>query len=130
MLEQIAAGAPAGWVHAAAGRGACVAWARACARIVVADSAQRRSGGRSLLGVERDKRASCSPTASIPSCSSPPGHRQGCVLAAHARARSRGMAARGADPGSVRLRQSRAGRRWLDEAVTLIAVGRYTAVKR
>jgi glycosyltransferase involved in cell wall biosynthesis len=123
MLEQIEAGPPAGWDHAEAWAERLRRWAAGCARIVVNE---RKGLGRAaaLLGLEED-RFDCVPNGFDPIFSpddvdrrshwrrnlvtEPRGWRPGC------------------DPGSVSYGEDDLGA--LD-GVVLLAVGRFTEVKR
>jgi len=123
MLERIAAGAPAGWTYAEEWRERICAWAAACARIVVND----RSGlerAAALLDFDEDRLA-CIPNGFDPIFHPGPVDRR-----AHWRRRlveePRGWRP-GAAPGSVSYEE-----RDLEalEGVVLLAVGRFTEVKR
>jgi glycosyltransferase involved in cell wall biosynthesis len=125
LLEQIDEGAPGGWLYAAAWARRMRRWANQCTRIVV-QTPRNVDRAVSLLGV--------SPTA--------------CVVVANgfdaslfaprpidrARFWRRALVEEphgwrpGADPGSVAYEPEQVA--VLDDAVVLVAVGRYTAVKR
>ena len=64
MMEQIAAGAPPGWTHAAAWMERMCGWAAACARLVVADR-RGRDRAAAVLGLDRERFA-CIPSGVDP----------------------------------------------------------------
>jgi len=123
MLERIAAGAPAGWAYAEEWRRRICAWAAACSRIVVND----RSGldrAAELLDLDRER------FACIPNGFDPIFHPGEVDRRAHWRRHlveePRGWRP-GEPPGSVSYEE-----RDLQalEGVVLLAVGRFTEVKR
>jgi glycosyltransferase involved in cell wall biosynthesis len=123
MLERIAAGAPAGWTHAEEWRERICAWAAACGRIVVND----RSGlerAAALLDLDAER------FACIPNGFDPIFHPGEVDRRAHWRRHlveePRGWRP-GGPPGSVSYAE-----RDLEalDGVVLLAVGRFTEVKR
>ncbi len=123
MLERIAAGAPAGWAHAERWRERICAWAAACSRIVVNDrSGLERAAG--LLDLDEER------FACIPNGFDPIFHPGAVDRRAHWRRHlveePRGWRPGGA-PGTVSYEE-----RDLEalEGVVLLAVGRFTEVKR
>jgi len=123
MLEQIEAGAPAGWDHAEAWAGRLRRWAAGCARIVVND-AKGLQRAAALLELDED-RFDCVPNGFDPIFS--PGAvdrhslwRRNLVTA------PRGWRP-GGEPGSVSYDEDDLAA--LDGMV-LLAVGRFTEVKR
>ena len=125
MLEQIDDAAPAHWIHAAAWARRMRRWARQCARIVV-QTPRNVDRAVAVLGVER---AVCVVVAN--------GFDAGLFAP---RTVDRGRFWRqalveepkgwrpGAEPGSVAYEPGQVA--ILDHATILVAVGRYTAVKR
>jgi glycosyltransferase involved in cell wall biosynthesis len=125
LLEQIAEGAPAGWLHAAAWARRMRRWAKQCTRIVV-QTPRNVDRAVALLGVEPSV---CVVVANGFDASSfaprpvdrPSFWRRALVEEPH------GWRP-GAEPGSVTYEPEQVA--VLDHAVVLVAVGRYTAVKR
>ncbi|HET8954977.1 MAG TPA: glycosyltransferase family 4 protein [Solirubrobacterales bacterium] len=123
MLERIAAGAPASWTHAEQWRERICAWAAACRRIVVND----RSGlerASELLNLDRE-RFSCIPNGFDPGFHPGPVDRR-AHWRRHLVEEPRGWRP-GEPPGSVSYEE-----RDLEalDGVILLAVGRFTEVKR
>jgi len=123
MLERIAAGAPASWAHAEQWRERICAWAAACRRIVVND----RSGlerAAELLNLDRERFA-CIPNGFDPIFHPGPADRR-AHWRRHLVEEPRGWRP-GEPPGSVSYEE-----RDLEalEGVVLLAVGRFTEVKR
>jgi glycosyltransferase involved in cell wall biosynthesis len=125
MLEQISDGAPAHWQHADAWARRMRRWARQCAHVVVQTphNVDRAVG---LLGVERD---ACIVLANgfDPELFAPRNIDRAAFWRRTLVEEPQGWRP-GADPGSVAYEAGQVA--VLDDAVTLIAVGRYTAVKR
>jgi glycosyltransferase involved in cell wall biosynthesis len=123
MLEQIEEGAPAGWTHAAEWAARMRGWAAACERIVVNDP-QGLVRAASLLKLD-EGRFACIPNGFDPAFS-PGAVDRRAHWRRHLVERPRGWKP-GGPPGSV----SYEGKD-LDalEGVTLLAVGRFTEVKR
>jgi glycosyltransferase involved in cell wall biosynthesis len=125
MLEQIAAGPPAGWDHAAAWAERMRGWAQSCTQLVLLSETQlERAEG--LLGVDPER------CAVLPNGFDPERfHRLDVDRAAHWRRHlvdaPQGWAP-GAAAGSVRYQPADAQR--LAESTVLMSVGRFTAVKR
>jgi glycosyltransferase involved in cell wall biosynthesis len=125
MLERIDDGAPAHWTHAAAWARRMRRWARQCARIVV-QTPRNVDRAVALLGVDR---AVCVVVAN--------GF-DAALFAPRTVDRTRFWRRAlveepqgwrpGAEPGSVAYEPEQVA--ILDHAVVLVAVGRYTAVKR
>ncbi|MDX6634901.1 MAG: glycogen synthase [Solirubrobacterales bacterium] len=123
MLERIAAGAPASWTHAEEWAERICAWAAACSRIVVND----RSGlerAAALLDLD-EERFACIPNGFDPIFHPGPADR-GAVWRRHLVAEPRGWRP-GEPPGSVSYAEH--DLKALD-GVLLLAVGRFTEVKR
>lgn len=125
LLEQIDQGAPAHWTHAAAWAQRMRRWARACARIVV-QTPRNLDRAVALLGVTP---ADCAVVANgfdaalfSPQTVDRARFWRGALVDEPHGWRP------GAEPGSVRYEPEQI--RVLEEAVVLVAVGRYTAVKR
>ena len=125
MLEQIEAGAPAGWCCAAAWAERMAAWARACARLLVLSPSQIPRAAR-LLGIDP---ARC---VVVPNGFDP--HRMRRVevdRVAHWRThlveQPRGWRP-GERPGGVRYTHEQVAR--LSRGPVILSVGRFTAVKR
>jgi len=123
MLERIAAGAPAGWTHAEEWRERICAWAAACSRIVVNDrSGMARTAA--LLDLEEER------IACIPNGFDPIFHPGEVDRRAHWRRQlveqPRGWRP-GEPPGSVAYEEEDLEAL---EGVVLLAVGRFTEVKR
>jgi glycosyltransferase involved in cell wall biosynthesis len=125
MLEQIADGAPAHWRHADAWAGRMRRWARQCARVMV-QTPRNIDRAVGLLGVERDACVVLAngfdPALFTPRQVDRTGFWRRMLVDEPQGWRP------GADPGSVAYDADEVA--VLDDAVTLIAVGRYTAVKR
>lgn len=125
MLEKIAAGVPEGWAHADAWARRMRRWAAACARLIVPTRAARDRAVR-LLGVDPD---AC---VVIPNGYDPavfhhaPADR--AALWRHTLVEAPHGWRPGEPPGSVAYTDEEVAR--LSDAVVLLAVGRYTAVKR
>ncbi len=125
MLDRIAAGPPPEWVHADAWARRLRRWAARCARLIVPTRASRDRAVR-LLGVPG---AAC---VIVPNGFDPEAFRPTVVDRAawwheHLVAAPQGWRP-GGEPGSVGYTQEEIAA--LDESVVLLAVGRYTAVKR
>jgi len=125
MLEAIEEGPPAGWIHAPAWRERMRAWARRCARLVTISPGQAERAV-ALLGVEAQR------CVHVPNGFDPGAMRRvEPDRAAHWRRwlvdDPRGWAP-GEGPGSVRYRPE--DLRALLDGPVLLAVGRFTAVKR
>lgn len=123
MLERIAAGAPAGWTHAEAWRERICAWAAACSRIVVSDrSGMARTAA--LLDLDEER------IACIPNGFDRVFHPGEVDRREHWRRRlveqPRGWRP-GEPPGSVAYEEEDLEAL---EGVVLLAVGRFTEVKR
>jgi glycosyltransferase involved in cell wall biosynthesis len=125
LLEQIDQGAPAHWTHAGAWAQRMRGWARRCARIVV-QTPRNLDRAVALLGV---KPADCAVVANgfdaalfSPRTVDRASFWRGALVDDPHGWRP------GAEPGSVRYEPAQI--RVLEEAVVLVAVGRYTAVKR
>jgi glycosyltransferase involved in cell wall biosynthesis len=125
MLEQISAGAPAHWHHADAWARRMRRWARQCTRVVV-QTPRNVDRAVGLLGVDRD---ACVVLANgfDPGLFAPRKIDRAAFWRRTLVQDARGWRP-GANPGSVVYDIDQVA--VLDEAVTLIAVGRYTAVKR
>jgi glycosyltransferase involved in cell wall biosynthesis len=123
MLERIEEGAPPGWTHAEEWARRLRGWAAACERIVVNDRDGLRRAA-SLLGLG-EERFACVPNGFDASFEPRPIDRR-AHWRRHLVERPFGWAP-GASPGSVSYEE-----RDLDalEGVVLLAVGRFTAVKR
>src|SRR5919198_6519123 len=126
MLEEIEAGPPPGWDHAAAWAERMRAWAARCERIVVLSASQVERVER-LLGIEAER------CVRIPNGFDPHRFtRRGIDRAAHwARhlVRSPRGWAPGQEPGSIRYREKDLAAFEPGHPV-LLYVGRFTAVKR
>jgi glycosyltransferase involved in cell wall biosynthesis len=123
MLEQIEAGAPAGWTHAAAWAERLRRWAAGCAEIVVNDP-----GGldRAAALLHLDKvRFACVPNGFDPNFS-PGAIDRRALWRRHLVSEPRGWKP-GGDPGSVSYEERDLAA--LD-GVVLLSVGRFTEVKR
>jgi glycosyltransferase involved in cell wall biosynthesis len=125
LLEQIDAGAPAHWTYAAAWARRMRRWARQCTRIVV-QTAGNVERAVNLLGVQR---AACVVVAGgfdaelfAPRMIDRGGFWQGALVDDPQAWRPDG------EPGSIAYEPEQVT--VLAEAVVLVAVGRYTAVKR
>jgi glycosyltransferase involved in cell wall biosynthesis len=125
LLERIAAGPPTDWPHAQAWAARMRRWAQRCARILLLSDSQI-ARATELLGVER------SACVVVPNGFEPDAFRPAPVdrrafwreqLVDH----PRGWAP-GAEPGSVAYSDEDVAA--LDGAVVVLAVGRYTEVKR
>lgn len=125
MLERIAAGAPADWAHADAWAGRMRRWAAACQRLIVPTAAARDRAVR-LLGVDP------ADLVVIANGFDPATFSREAVDRAALWRRTlvdepHGWRP-GEPPGSVAYTEQEVAR--LADAVVLLAVGRYTAVKR
>jgi glycosyltransferase involved in cell wall biosynthesis len=125
MLERIAAGAPAGWTHADAWARRMRRWAGRCARLIVPTVAARERAVR-LLGV---RPSACIVVANgfDPATFRPATIDRAAWWQRHLVQEPRGWRP-GEAPGSVAYREDEVAR--LTDSVILLAVGRYTAVKR
>jgi glycosyltransferase involved in cell wall biosynthesis len=125
MLERIDDGAPAHWTHAAAWARRMRRWARQCARIVV-QTPRNVDRAVALLGVER---AACVvvPNGFDAALFAPRTVDRGRFWRRALVEEPQGWRP-GAEPGSVAYEPEQVA--ILDHAVVLVAVGRYTAVKR
>jgi glycosyltransferase involved in cell wall biosynthesis len=125
MLEQICDGAPAHWLHADAWVQRMRRWAQRCTCVVV-QTPHNVDRAVSLLGVGRD---ACTVVASgfDPELFRPRTVDRSAFWRRMLVEQPQGWRP-GADPGSVVYELDQIA--VLEEAVTLIAVGRYTAVKR
>jgi len=125
MLERIAAGAPEGWAHADAWRRRLRRWARQCAQLIVPTAVARERAVR-LLGVDPGV---CVVIASgfDPETFRPAPVDRSAWWHHHLVEAPRGWRP-GEEPGSIAYSDAQVAR--LDDAVILLAVGRYTAVKR
>jgi glycosyltransferase involved in cell wall biosynthesis len=125
MLEQIDAGAPAHWTHAAAWARRMRRWARQCTRIVV-QTPSNVDRAVAVLGV---RRAACVVVANgfDPASFAPRDVARGSFWH-HALVEQPQGWRPGADPGSASYAPEHVA--VLESAVVLVAVGRYTAVKR
>ena len=123
MLEQIEAGAPAGWTYAPEWGARMRGWAAACERIVVNDP-QGLVRAAALLHLAEDRFA-CIPNGFDPAFSPGPIDRR-AHWRRHLVERPRGWKP-GGPPGSVAYEEGE-----LDAlgGVVLLAVGRFTEVKR
>lgn len=123
MLEQIEEGAPPGWTHAAEWAARMRGWAARCARIVVNDRKGLRRAAR-LLGLE-EERFVCVPNGFDPEFAPGPIDRR-AHWRRHLVEQPCGRRP-GGDRGSVSYKE-----RDLDAlaGTVLLAVGRFTAVKR
>jgi glycosyltransferase involved in cell wall biosynthesis len=125
MLERIAAGPPASWTHALAWTQRMRRWAGRCTQIVVPTDATRDRAVR-LLGV--DPRACVVvPNGFEPEIFRPAPVDRAAWWRRHLVEEPRGWRP-GEEPGSIRYGDDDVAR--LSGAVVLLAVGRYTAVKR
>ncbi len=125
MLERIEEGAPADWLYADAWRRRLRRWAHGCARLIVPTTAARDRAVR-LLGVH--------PSACViiangfdPGTFRPALVDRAAFWQRHLAEEPHGWRP-GQAPGSVTYRAADVAR--LSDAVILLAVGRYTAVKR
>jgi glycosyltransferase involved in cell wall biosynthesis len=125
MLEQIDEGAPAHWTHAAAWARRMRRWARQCTRIVV-QTPRNVDRAVALLGVEPDVCVVVAngfdPELFAPRTVDRAGFWRRALVEQPQGWRP------GAEPGSVAYQPEQV--ELLSEAVVLVAVGRYTAVKR
>lgn len=123
MLERIADGPPKTWVHADAWADRMRRWARQCERLIVLTPghAERAAG---LLGI---KAADC---AIVPNGFDPERFRPGIVDRAEFWHRELVEEPLGWKPGEPAGSVSYDDVAILDEAVVLLAIGRYTEVKR
>lgn len=123
MLEAIESGPPAGWPYADRWMARMRRWAQSCARLIVNSTLGRDRAAR-LLGIERDR------FLVVPNGFSDEFAPRPIDRAAHWRRylvdEPRGWAP-GAEPGSVAYREEDLGPL---NGVTLLNVGRFTAVKR
>ncbi|HEY5142738.1 MAG TPA: glycosyltransferase family 4 protein [Solirubrobacteraceae bacterium] len=125
MLERIAAGAPAQWRHADAWRRRMRRWGRQCSRLIVPTEATRERAVR-LLGIDPQV---CVVIASgfDPETFRPAPVDRRAWWHRHLVEAPHGWRP-GEAPGSIAYTDAQVDR--LDDAVILLAVGRYTAVKR
>ena len=123
MLERIAAGAPASWTHAEEWRERICSWAAACGRIVVNDRGGLERAAE-LLDLDRDRFA-CIPNGFDPIFFPAPIDRR-AHWRRHLVEEPRGWRP-GEAPGTVAYEEGD-----LDalDGVVLLAVGRFTEVKR
>jgi glycosyltransferase involved in cell wall biosynthesis len=125
MLERIDDGAPAHWTHAAAWARRMRRWARQCARIVV-QTPRNVDRAVALLGVDR---AVCVVVANgFDAALFAPRTVDRARFWRRALVEEPQGWRPGAEPGSVAYEPDQVA--ILDHAVILVAVGRYTAVKR
>ena len=125
MLEAIAAGPPANWIHAAAWSRRMGEWARGCGRLILL-SASQVERARRLLGIDP---ARC---VVVPNGFEPERIRRVQVdRASHWRThlveQPRGWKP-GGGPGSVRYSEDEVAR--ISAGPVILSVGRFTAVKR
>jgi glycosyltransferase involved in cell wall biosynthesis len=123
MLEAIEAGAPPGWAHAEEWAERLRRWAAACERIVVNDSGGLERAA-ALLELEEDRFASI-PNGVDPAFAPAPVDRR-AHWRRHLVAEPRGWRP-GKAPGSVSYKEEDLAAL---EGVVLLAVGRFTEVKR
>jgi glycosyltransferase involved in cell wall biosynthesis len=125
LLERIAAGPPAEWAHAEAWAARMRGWAQRCARILLLSGSQVARATQ-LLGVER---GACVvvPNGFEPHTFRPAPVDRGAFWHEQLVAHPHGWAP-GADAGSVTYTEEEVAA--LDDAVVVLAVGRYTEVKR
>jgi glycosyltransferase involved in cell wall biosynthesis len=125
LLEQIDQGAPAHWTHAAAWARRMRRWAQRCTCIVV-QTPRNIDRAVALLGIEA---ADCAVVANgFDAASFSPRAVDRASFWRGALVDEPHGWRPGAEPGSVRYEPEQI--RVLEEAVILVAVGRYTAVKR
>jgi glycosyltransferase involved in cell wall biosynthesis len=125
MLERIAAGPPSDWPHARAWEQRLRRWAASCAALIVPTRAARDRAVR-LLGV-RPEDCVVIPNGFDPQSFRPLPTDRAAWWRRHLVDAPQGWAP-GGEPGSVAYTPQEVAR--LDDAVVLLAVGRYTAVKR
>jgi len=123
MLEAIEAGAPAGWTHAEEWAQRLRRWAAACERIVVNDSGGLQRAA-ALLELQEDRFSSI-PNGVDPAFAPAPVDRR-AHWRRHLVAEPRGWRP-GEGPGSVSYEEEELAAL---EGVVLLAVGRFTEVKR
>ena len=125
MLERIAAGPPADWAHAAAWQRRLRRWAAACEQLIVPTSATVDRAVR-LLGVDP---ADCIvvPNGFDPETFHPTPLNRAAWWRRHLVEEPEGWRP-GGEQGSIAYAEEEVAR--LDDALILLAVGRYTAVKR
>jgi glycosyltransferase involved in cell wall biosynthesis len=123
MLEQIEAGPPPGWAHAEEWAKRLRTWAAACEQIVVTDP-QGLSRAAALLGLDEDRFA-CVPSG-FDEAFSPGTVDRRAHWRRHLVERPRGWKPDG-PPGSVSYEE---GDLEALEGVVLLAIGRFTEVKR
>lgn len=125
MLERIAAGPPADWLHAEAWARRLRRWASRCAALIVPTGAARDRAVR-LLGVHAQD-CVVIPNGFDPRSFHPQPSDKATWWHRHLVEEPRGWAPSG-EQGSVRYSAAQVAP--LADAVVLLAVGRYTAVKR
>lgn len=123
MLEEIAAGPPAGWSYADEWAGRLRRWAATCERIVVNDRGGLERAA-ALLGLDEDRFA-CIPNGVDPVFTPGPVDRR-AHWRRHLVTEPRGWR-RGGDPGSVAYADADLAAL---AGVVLLAIGRFTEVKR
>jgi glycosyltransferase involved in cell wall biosynthesis len=125
MLEEIARGAPAHWTHAHAWERRMRRWARACTRLIVLTPGHVARAA-DVLGVDP---AVCVvvPNGFDPAQFRPAEVDRTAVWRHHLVDEPHGWRP-GEEPGTIAYADADLGD--LDDAVVLVAVGRYTAVKR
>jgi glycosyltransferase involved in cell wall biosynthesis len=125
LLEQIAAGAPDAWPYAQAWAARMRRWARTCARLLVLSPSQV-GRATALLGVPA---SACVvvPNGFEPETFRPAPVERGAFWHEELVAHPRGWAP-GEEAGSVAYTAEQVAE--LEDAVVVLAVGRYTAVKR
>lgn len=125
MLERIAGGAPASWLHAEAWRRRMRRWARSCDRLLVLSASQVERTVQ-LLGVDRD-RCTLAPNGFDPGAFAPAPVDRAAHWRRHLVEDPRGWRP-GEEEGSVRYSDAQVAA--LSDGPVLLCVGRFTAVKR
>ncbi|HWI22148.1 MAG TPA: glycosyltransferase family 4 protein [Baekduia sp.] len=125
MLEQIAAGAPDHWVHADAWAARMRRWAKACERLLVLTPGHAERA-QQLLGIDP---ACCvvAPNGFDPQCFKPADIDRDAFWREQLLEEPRGWLP-GQEVGTITYEADEVAR--MRDAVVLIAVGRYTEVKR